>query len=234
MSKFEHYYQQPTSDMFVRVWLGSIQEKAYTQTRKEKSHRWLGKAPPVPVSISGRFFLPRLVWAFPQTWTPHTDRPSQTPLRAEGRGFRHLPALHAHFSFLLSSWEKPRNEFGRNTEGWTGRGWAEPGYWRVLLHVCSTKRTARRKAKTPVRCLSVSGLHRSAGESSQAIGIFNFGKMREGKRARQREREMGGRQTITGKRLLLLEQYKKRKAADRGFSALSWTALGTSSNTSNN
>lgn len=133
----------------------------------------------------------------PTNLNPHTDRPSQTPLSAEGRGFRHLPALHAHFSFLLSSWEKPRNE--RNTEGWTGRGWAEPGYWRVLLHVCSTKRTARRKAKTPVRCRSVSGLHRSAGESSQAIGIFNFGKMREGKRARQREREKerweGGRQS---------------------------------------
>lgn len=36
-------------------------------------------------------------------------------------------------------------------------------------------------------------------ESSQAIGIFNFGKMREGKRARQREREKerweGGRQS---------------------------------------
>lgn len=79
-----------------------------------------------------------------------------------------------------------------------GQGGDEPSRG-IEEYSCSTKRTARRKAKTPVRCRSVSGLHRSAGESSQAIGIFNFGKMREGKRARQREREKerweGGRQS---------------------------------------
>lgn len=75
-----------------------------------------------------------------------------------------------------------------------------------------------------------SALHRSAGDSSQASGIFNFGKMREGKRHTEierereagRERERESSQTITGKRLLLPIQYKKQQI-ERLLCAQSWT-----------
>lgn len=168
----------------------------------------------------------------PTNLNPHTDRPSQTPLSAEGRGFRHLPALHAHFSFLLSSWEKPRNE--RNTEGWTGRGWAEPGYWRVLLfHKAHSAAQSKNTSPVPFSQWAAPLRWREL-PGNWNIQLWKNERGKESETEREGEREMGGRQTITGKRLLLLEQYKKRKAADRGFSALSWTALGTSSNTSNN
>lgn len=151
----------------------------------------VGKEPPLPVSISGRFFLPRRVWALPRTWTPPpplTATPSRTPLSAEGRGFRHLPALHAHFSFLLSSWEKPRNEFGRNTEGWPGRGRTEPGYScsTPRLRVCSTERRAKQQ----------SGLFQSEGCTAP---LATAPRQEEystlGGKMRARERREGGRQS---------------------------------------
>lgn len=60
----------------------------------------------------------------------------------------------------------------------------------------------------------------------QAGGIYQFVKMRE----RGSERERGREQTNTGKRLLLLGQYREQKAADREALSCAFSCAHTDSN----
>lgn len=157
----------------------------------EKHHRF-------PFLFPGASFSPGVSERSHKPEPPHRKTESDTSERG-GEGFQTPTSFTCPLLFSSVILREAPKRIRKKHRRVDREGMSRAGVLKSTpsLHVCSTKRTARRKAKTPVRCLSVSGLHRSAGESSQAIGIFNFGKMREGKRARQREKERweGGRQS---------------------------------------